>query len=1000
MFLEESSQSAQSTTVNSSSSSNTTEDLKTDPGTQSTTSANLFANTLRVFVRVFFVIWLFGMLWAGFRAIIKYYYLRRFLHSCEDLHDRQILNYVERIRQLLFLDAVIQVKTSDSLFTPFITGIRRPVLYLPQVFVNLPFKIDQKAIIAHELSHLRRFDLFTQHLLQMLKIVLWFHPVLYWLQNKLEDAQEKSSDEMAAVLLGSGYKYGKALTRSARYHWENHMQNTSTLMVKSESNLISRLNNITTVEMNRLTRLPFSSCLWIVLCSFGIMFLFSLLGYAILPSTKQFNTLLERYGLSQSVIESNQSVFDLNNGFFESTLSFTPESMRTLCMVGGDLNHDGYPDVILGTDAGEPNYVYLNDGTGMLVFSQQFGSPDDKVHAMDLGDVDGDGDLDLVTASFHQRNKVYTSDGEGRFELFSLFGEKKSQNIDVALTNVNNDQNLDVVTISLQNNQNAFYVNNGHGFFLLYDFLDQNINQQSHSLTIEDFNFDGANDILVCYKDNTLRLYQNQNHFRFSLHSDFPLTLPCKYVSKITQTKQDEYILAFLGIEGEAQRHQTLRVDKNHNIRQEKEWVSRGWISDYAVGDVNRDGQMDLVVSYQDEQTELCYGDSKEMFFSPIPLEGINDTHAVLILDLDQDGSGDIIEGNYNEASRILFNQPPRKSLKPQNLITSLKKKGRKQTSRIEGYITNAAGKGIEGVTVTLSRTIGGPVEKYTYTDSNGYYSFKEISPNSYGYYLIGAPANKTFYPYYEARDNIYCYREVELVNNAKLATEVNFNQQKTSPFVKLLFPRSGDRLTGDFAVFGTVFTLNTYDAQHRIPLRKISLLIEDEEVLSYNMEEENVHRYSLSRIPWKRDQEEDLQPSWDDLLHNSNEVKFQVKAENRRGEVGLSKAVYISRGHTNLEVTVSCKEDDPPPFRINTLYTFDYQLNRALSFNQQVWYSHIVERTQDNQRVEYDTRASTTRKYQKIFNSQEDYSYPIALTINDTKGNTIVDFHALEVSE
>ena len=73
-------------------------------------------------------------------------------------------------------------------------------------------------------------------------------------------------------------------------------------------------------------------------------------------------------------------------GVFRGTISF------------GDLNSDGYPDAVATNHDAEAQ-IWLNDGSGTLVDSGfRLGASSDKYESAAIGDIDGDGDLDILLA--------------------------------------------------------------------------------------------------------------------------------------------------------------------------------------------------------------------------------------------------------------------------------------------------------------------------------------------------------------------------------------------------------------------------------------------------------------------------------------------------------------------------------------------------------------------------------------------------------------------------
>jgi uncharacterized protein (TIGR03435 family) len=90
--------------------------------------------------------------------------------------------------------------TAESV-EPGIVGIMRPVLVLPRGIAERLSAEQLDAIVAHELSHMRRRDNLTAALHMAVEAVFWFHPLVWWLGARLVEERERACDE--AVLEGS-----------------------------------------------------------------------------------------------------------------------------------------------------------------------------------------------------------------------------------------------------------------------------------------------------------------------------------------------------------------------------------------------------------------------------------------------------------------------------------------------------------------------------------------------------------------------------------------------------------------------------------------------------------------------------------------------------------------------------------------------------------------------------------------------------------------------------
>lgn len=102
------------------------------------------------------------------------------------------------------------------------------------------------------------------------------------------------------------------------------------------------------------------------------------------------------------------------NGDGTFTLTDDEPSGATWMLVLGDVNSDGALDVAVGNGTSNTGSILLGDGAGGLGPAQTH-AVDPLALATDLGDLDGDGDLDWMLASFGGDWTLFTNDGAGNF---------------------------------------------------------------------------------------------------------------------------------------------------------------------------------------------------------------------------------------------------------------------------------------------------------------------------------------------------------------------------------------------------------------------------------------------------------------------------------------------------------------------------------------------------------------------------------------------------------
>ena len=112
----------------------------------------------------------------------------------------------------------------------------------------------------------------------------------------------------------------------------------------------------------------------------------------------------------------------------------------------GDLDGDGDLDAFIANDASTniPSQVWLNDGSGQFTDSGQALGATENNWSLELGDLDGDGDLDAFVSTLHQASRVWLNDGAAGFtDSGQSIATATRETIHVALGDVDGDGDLD-----------------------------------------------------------------------------------------------------------------------------------------------------------------------------------------------------------------------------------------------------------------------------------------------------------------------------------------------------------------------------------------------------------------------------------------------------------------------------------------------------------------------------------------------------------------------------
>jgi TonB family protein len=112
------------------------------------------------------------------------------------------------------IGARANIRQVEGLGQPVTFGVRNPVVLLPDALLDLPAGI-QRAVLAHELWHVRRRDWLWVVIEELLRAAFWFNPALWTLINRIQATREEVVDDLTILLTGSRRNYLDALVAFA-----------------------------------------------------------------------------------------------------------------------------------------------------------------------------------------------------------------------------------------------------------------------------------------------------------------------------------------------------------------------------------------------------------------------------------------------------------------------------------------------------------------------------------------------------------------------------------------------------------------------------------------------------------------------------------------------------------------------------------------------------------------------------------------------------------------
>ncbi len=172
------------------------------PGGQSSTSANLY-------------LWLGGLLVTG--LLLRLTWLGVGFHQLHRLRCRTTRQSLPLHLQALEKEVGVTAdyRMSGEVAGPVTFGWLRPVIILPESFDQFEEGI-QKAVVCHELLHVKRRDWLWNTVDESVRTLFWFHPAYHWLIRRIQLTREQVVDERVVHLLGSRKTYLHSLVEIAK----------------------------------------------------------------------------------------------------------------------------------------------------------------------------------------------------------------------------------------------------------------------------------------------------------------------------------------------------------------------------------------------------------------------------------------------------------------------------------------------------------------------------------------------------------------------------------------------------------------------------------------------------------------------------------------------------------------------------------------------------------------------------------------------------------------
>jgi hypothetical protein len=332
------------------------------------------------------------------------------------------------------------------------------------------------------------------------------------------------------------------------------------------------------------------------------------------------------------------------SGTFPSkTSAFGINSVVTGIAVG-DLNGDGRLDIVAANEDSSTVSVVLHPAnatfdTNTPVTRYATGN---APRSVTLGDVDGDGDLDMITADFDGHTvSVFFNQGDGTFGAPTTYAETNAAF--VALGDIDGDGDLDMVVA--RSSRVSVRLNQGDGTFGAG--MTYSTDNRAWSVALGDLDGDGDLDMVVGnYGSSSVWVRLNDGNGTFGAQTSISVGNYPRHLA-LGDLDGDGNLDLVVAHGFNANYVTVLKGGGDGTFGGAATYTASTWPTTVALGDLDGDGDLDLVVGPNAGSFAVLINDGTGKFGPAVTYSTLgSQAQAVALGDMDGDGDLDVVVGS------------------------------------------------------------------------------------------------------------------------------------------------------------------------------------------------------------------------------------------------------------------------------------------------------------------------------------------------------------------
>ena len=208
-------------------------------------------------------VWMAGVVVLSLRMlggwVMTMMLARRAVRAVSDQVDTAAREMARRL-QLQRQFAVLQ---SAAVLVPTLVGWLRPVVLLPASALAGLSEAQLRAVLAHELAHIRRHDYLVNLLQTAVETLLFYHPAVWWVSAEVRAEREHCCDDLAVEVCGDRLVYVSALAELTS------LERRAFRLAATDGSLVTRVRRILGRPVNARPEMPPSWAVLVLLVLIG-----------------------------------------------------------------------------------------------------------------------------------------------------------------------------------------------------------------------------------------------------------------------------------------------------------------------------------------------------------------------------------------------------------------------------------------------------------------------------------------------------------------------------------------------------------------------------------------------------------------------------------------------------------------------------------------------------------------------------------------------------------